>query len=142
MKTCLWLLGLGLVIFLMYRRAHDYGLPWEQQVVIANYEHGRSFSGDAGTIHVTGEVRNETRKRVQAEIQCKTLPGGMTITPKASTTVDLGPLGNVPFNVSLTSRSGVTGAECKVERWRVEDALDKKLLRSARQFVTRVRHRF
>lgn len=142
MKTFLWLLLLGLIIFVGYRRAHDYGLPWQEQVALVSYENSKRYRGGGEEIFVHGEIQNHTRKKVVAEVECKTLPEGMTLTPKGRTTVSMEPLERLPFDVSLRTRREVTGAACKVSKWSIEDGLEAQMIRSVRNGIARVRGLF
>ena len=137
MKPFLWLLLLGGIVYVMYSRATVYGLPWNEQVVITNYDAIERYSG--GRLYVNGEVRNRTRKPVRALIECTAVPPGMTITPKASTSVDLQAEEAFPFSMEINSRPNTTGAECKVRDWNAGGGLEEKLIRSAQQTFRRVR---
>ena len=120
MKTFLLLVVLGLIVYFGYRRATDYGLPWEDHIVLTSYEHALRYGSGSEEFYVHGMVKNQTRKHVEAEIECKTLPEGMTITPKSRTSVTLGPEEEAPFDMTLRSNLTVTGAKCRVLQWDTE----------------------
>ncbi len=142
MKIFLSLLLLGVVVYFMYRRAQDYGYPWEEQVVLSSYESNKRYRGGAEELYVHGEVRNRTRKSLTAEIECKILPEGMTLTPKATTAVALGPEEALPFDLGLRSRRNVTGAECRVREWSAGGGLEEKAVRGVRSLFDRLRRHF
>lgn len=142
MKTVLWLMLLGVIVYFGYRRAHDYGLPWEDQVALVHYENSKRYRGGGEEVYVHGEVENRTRKKMVAEVECKTLPEGMTLTPKGRTSVRLEPLERMPFDVSLTTRREVTGAACKVSSWNIEDGLEAQVIRQAQHVFLRIKRLF
>lgn len=142
MKIFLWLLLLGIVIYFMYRRAEDYGYPWEEQVVLTNYETNKRYRAGNDQVYVHGEVRNRTRKSVTAEIECKALPEGMTLTPKSTTSVQLNSEEARPFDMGLRSRREITGAECRVRDWSAGSGLEDQAMRGARKLYQRVRSFF
>lgn len=139
MKTFLWLLLLGVIIYVGYVRSRDYGFPWDEQVEIVHYEHNRRHIQGDQRIYVHGEVRNQTRKPVQAEIECKTLPEGLTLTPKSWTTVTMQAREVVPFHLQIESRMNATGAACKVRSWSVGGGLEERVWGSAKRLTTWVR---
>ncbi len=142
MKTLLWLVLLGVVVYFMVRRAQDYGYPWEEQVEITSYEASKRYRAGSEQLYVHGEVRNNTRKSVGAEIECKTLPEGMTLTPKATTSVSLDPEEVLTFEMDLRSRRNVTGAECRVRDWRAGGGVEEKVVRGVRSLYNRLRSSF
>lgn len=139
MKTFLWLVLLGLVVFFMVRRVQDYGYPWQDQVILTNYDTNVRYRGGADQFYVFGEVHNRTRKKVSAVIECKTLPAGMTLTPKSTKTLEMDAEGTVPFDMELRSRRNATGAECKVSDWTAGDGLEARVMRGGQRLFTRIK---
>lgn len=139
MKSFVWLLILGVVIYFMYRRVQDFGFPWEDQIVVRGVETMNHHRSGGAQVHVRGEVRNMTRKRVQAEIECKSLPAGMTLSPKASMSVALQPEEVAPFDMMVKANANTTGAECKVSDWTAGNSFEERVIRSVRQLYIRVR---
>ncbi len=142
MKTFVWLLLLGLVVYFMVRRVQDYGYPWEDQVVLVNYDTNKRFRGGSEQFYVFGEVHNRTRKRVSAVIECKSLPAGMTLTPKSTQTLHLHARETSPFDMELRTRRSATGAECRVSDWSAGDGLEATVMRGVQRLFQRVRAMF
>ena len=142
MRTFLWLVLLGAVVYFMHRRAREYGYPWEDQVVLTHVDAGTRYRGGSEQMIVQGEVRNRTLKAVTAEITCTSLPQGMTLTPKATQSVELQPQEGRPFEIGLTSRRTATGADCEVSSWNAGGGLEEKLVRGVRRQFDRIRHAF
>ncbi len=142
MKTFIWLVFLGIAVYFMVRRAQDYGYPWEDQVEIASYEANKRYRAGSEQLYVHGQVRNNTRKNVGAEIECKTLPGGMTLTPKNTTSVALAPEEILSFEMDLRSRRESTGAECRVRDWHAEGGIEEKVIQGAQKLFNRIRYAF
>ena len=142
MKTFFWVIVLATVAYFLYRRAHVYGFPWESQVAIASYESNRRSMSGNEELYVFGEVENRTRKRVQATVQCKALPGGMTLASKSGTEVVVEPLERVPFDLSLAYMSGTTGAECRILEWNVEGGLEERATGAVMSLFRRIKALF
>ncbi len=138
MKTFLWVLILGIVAYFLYRRAQDYGFPWESQVAIANYAYNKRYVSGSEALYVYGDVENRTRKRVQATVECTALPEGITITSKTWTDVAMQPLERVPFNLSMNSKREMTGAECRVRKWDIEGGLEDRVSTAVRRLYRRI----
>lgn len=142
MKMFFWLLLLGIVVFFMVRRVQDYGYPWEDQVVLTNYDTNSRFRGGSEQFYVFGEVQNRTRKQVSAVIECKAVPGGMTLTPKATYDVQMDANETVPFDMAIRSRQNATGAECKIGDWTAGDGLEARVMHGARRMIARIKAGF
>lgn len=136
MKTFLLVLLLGVIAYLGYRRANDYGWPWEAQVVITRADH--SMRGrNSNEVFIDGELKNRTRTTVTALVECKVLPGGTTLSPKAATTVELPPSATVEFRASTRTNKKATGLECKVAEWQTGRGLEDRWLGKAKSFFRR-----
>lgn len=142
MKTAFWVVLLGIVIFFMYMRVRDYGFPWEDQVVLSDYEANKRYRGGGEQLYVFGEVANRTRKPVTAEVECKTLPPGMTLTPKATKMLKLNPNESVAFDMELRSRRNATGAECAIRKWSAGGGLEERVMQGAQRIYQAIRAGF
>ena len=140
MKMFLWLTLLGIVVYFMVQRVKDYGYPWEDQVVLTNYDTNKRFRGGSEQFYVFGEVHNRTRKKVSAVIECKAVPGGMTLTPKATHAVELDAKETAPFDMGIRTRQNTTGAECKIADWSAGDGLEARVMRGVRGLFDRFRY--
>jgi len=142
MRTLLLLVFLGGVIYFMVRRAQDYGFPWEDQVSLTSYESNKRYRAGSEQLYVHGQIQNWTRKSITAEIECKSLPEGMTLTPKSTTSIALGAEEALQFEMEIVARQNATGAECKIGTWRVGGGLEEKVVRGAQNLFNRLSHIF
>ena len=142
MRMFLLLVFLGAVIYFMVRRAQDYGFPWEDQVVLTSYEASKRYRAGSEQLYVHGEIRNETRKKITAEVECKSLPEGMTLTPKSTASVTLAAEEATQFEMDLRARQNATGAECKISEWHVGGGLEEKVVRGVQSLFNRLSQTF
>lgn len=142
MKTFFWLLLLGLVVFFMVQRVQDYGYPWEDQVELTNYDTNVRFASGSEQFYVYGEVYNRTRKKVSAVVECKSLPAGMTLTPKSTRALALDPRETAPFDMELRTRRNATGAECKIADWSAGDGLEARVMHGVQTVFSRIKALF
>lgn len=137
MRTLLLLLLLGVVLYLGYRRATVYGWPWEAQVVVAYAEHS-TRGRQSRQVYVEGELTNRTGVPGEALVECKVLPGGRTLSPKATATVQVPPRASAGFRTSTSSPVRPTGVDCHVTEWTTGRGLEDRWIDRVSDFFRRL----